>query len=75
MKMKDKLVKFHHKGHYYRARKFLIAVVAVFSLGSMIAIPTYIISNSTATTASAEERENVETEEIIEEENESTNSL
>jgi len=46
MKMKDKLVKFHHKGSYYRVKKFFIAVVAVFSLGSMIAIPTYIFVNS-----------------------------
>ena len=42
MVMKDKLVKFNHKGMYYRFRKLGIALLAVFSIGTIIAVPTYI---------------------------------
>ena len=40
--MKDKLVKFHHKGMYYRFRKLGICFLAVVSLGTIVAVPTYI---------------------------------
>ena len=40
--MKDKLVKFNHKGMYYRFRKFGIVLLAVISIGTIVAVPTYI---------------------------------
>ena len=42
MVMKDKLVKFNHKGMYYRFRKLGIVLLAVISIGTIIAVPTYI---------------------------------
>ena len=42
MVMKDKLVKFNHKGAYYRMRKLGIVFLAVISLGTIVAVPTYI---------------------------------
>ena len=40
--MKDKLVKFNHKGMYYRFRKLGIVLLAVISIGTIVAVPTYI---------------------------------
>ena len=40
--MKDKLVKFNHKGMYYRFRKLGIVFLAVISIGTIVAVPTYI---------------------------------
>ena len=40
--MKDKLVKFNHKGMYYRFRKLGIVFLALISIGTIIAVPTYI---------------------------------
>ena len=42
MVMKDKLIKFNHKGMYYRFRKFGIVLLAVISIGTIVAVPTYI---------------------------------
>ena len=42
MVMKDKLVKFNHKGVYYRFRKLGILLLAVISIGTIVAVPTYI---------------------------------
>ena len=42
MVMKDKLVKFNHKGMYYRFRKLGIVFLALISIGTIIAVPTYI---------------------------------
>ena len=42
MVMKDKLVKNHHYGIYYKVRNFFIAFAAVGCLGLAIAVPTYI---------------------------------
>ena len=42
MVMKDKLVKFHHKGIYYKFRKLGFVLLAVISLGTIVAVPTYI---------------------------------
>ena len=42
MVMKDKLVKFNHKGIYYRFRKLGIVFLAVISIGTIVAVPTYI---------------------------------
>ena len=42
MVMKDKLVKFNHKGMYYRFRKVGIVFLACISLGTIVAVPTYI---------------------------------
>ena len=40
--MKDKLVKFNHKGMYYRMRKLGILFLALISIGTIVAVPTYI---------------------------------
>ncbi len=42
MVMKDKLVKFNHRGMYYRFRKLGIVLLAVISIGTVVAVPTYI---------------------------------
>jgi len=42
MVMKDKLVKFHHKGMYYRFRKLGIVFLALVTVGTVVAVPTYI---------------------------------
>ena len=42
MVMKDKLVKFNHKGMYYRFRKLGIVLIALISIGTVVAVPTYI---------------------------------
>ena len=42
MVMKDKLVKFNHKGMYYRFRKLGIVFLALISIGTVVAVPTYI---------------------------------
>ena len=42
MVMKDKLVKFNHRGMYYRFRKLGIVLLALISIGTVVAVPTYI---------------------------------
>ena len=42
MVMKDKLVKFNHKGMYYKFRKLGIVLLACISVGTIVAVPTYI---------------------------------
>ena len=42
MVMKDKIVKFNHKGMYYRFRKLGIVFLAIISIGTIVAVPTYI---------------------------------
>ena len=42
MVMKDKLVKFNHKGLYYRFRKLGIVFLAFIAIGAVVAVPTYI---------------------------------
>ena len=42
MVMKDKLVKFNHKGMYYKFRKLGIVFLSVISIGTIVAVPTYI---------------------------------
>lgn len=47
MEMKDKLVKNHHKGSYYRARQFGIGFGVACALAAIVAVPTYISLHST----------------------------
>ena len=42
MVMKDKLVKFNHKGLYYRFRKLGVVFLACIAVGAVVAVPTYI---------------------------------
>ena len=42
MVMKDKLVKFNHKGMYYKFRELGIVLLACISVGTIVAVPTYI---------------------------------
>lgn len=66
MVMKDKLVKTNHTSTYYLAKKISIALLAVFTLAFIIAVPTYIASKSNKkTTALAEENNS----EVVEDNN------
>ena len=71
MVMKDKLVKFHHKGMYYRFRKLGIVFLAVISLGTVVAVPTYITFREITNQAQRAEEEQPE---ILEEDDVSLSS-
>ena len=58
MVMKDKLVKFNHKGMYYRFRKLGFILLAVISVGTIVAVPTYITMRETINQAQHAEEEN-----------------
>ena len=58
--MKDKLVKFHHKGMYYRFRKLGIVFLALISIGTIVAVPTYITFREISNQAQHAEEEQVE---------------
>lgn len=53
--MKDKLVKFHHKGGYYRTRKFFLAAVLLASISTAVAVPTYVGVSARAESPSSSE--------------------
>ena len=77
MVMKDKLVKNHHKGMYYRMRKATLVILASFTFAAAIVVPTYISATShrNATTGyAAEKGSEQENSEVVENENESENS-
>ena len=57
MVMKDKLVKFNHKGMYYHFRKIGIAFLALLSVGTIVAVPTYITMREVANQAQHAEEE------------------
>lgn len=64
MVMKDKLVKNHHKGSYYRARQILIGGAVAFGVAALVAVPTYIsINQNEQFRVKAEESEIIEEEE------------
>ena len=60
MVMKDKLVKFHHKGMYYRFRKLGIVFLALVTVGTVVAVPTYITFREITNHAQHAEEENNE---------------
>ena len=67
MVMKDKLVKFNHKGMYYRFRKLGIVFLALISIGTIVAVPTYITLReitAQAQKAEAEEPELLEEDSV-----------
>lgn len=67
MVMKDKLVKFNHKGMYYRFRKLGIVFLAVISIGTIVAVPTYITfreMNNQAQHAEEEQPDLLEEDEV-----------
>ena len=67
MVMKDKLVKFNHKGLYYRFRKLGIVFLAVISIGTIVAVPTYITfreMNNQAQHAEEEQPDLLEEDEV-----------
>ena len=67
MVMKDKLVKFNHKGMYYRFRKLGIVFLALISIGTIVAVPTYITfreMNNQAQHAEEEEPSLLEEDEV-----------
>lgn len=76
MVMKDKLVKNHHKGMYYRMRKATIFILASFTLAVAIVVPTYISSktHNNPATGYAAEKVNDSSEEEVVENQESENS-
>ena len=57
MLMKDKLVKFHHKGAYYRLRKIGFVFLALISIGTIVAVPTYITMRESINQAQHAEEE------------------
>ncbi len=65
MVMKDKLVKFNHKGMYYRFRKLGIALLALISIGTVVAVPTYITFREISNQAQHAEEEQKQ-EELLE---------
>ena len=60
MVMKDKLVKFNHKGMYYRFRKMGIVFLALISIGTIVAVPTYITFREITNQAQRAEEEQPE---------------
>ena len=57
MVMKDKLYKTHHKGIYYRIRRFFTFSLFSLTIVAAIAIPTYIASqNKNIDVTSAQEQ-------------------
>ena len=60
MVMKDKLVKFNHKGMYYRFRRLGIVFLALISVGTIVAVPTYITLREITTQAQKAEAEQPE---------------
>ena len=60
MVMKDKLVKNHHKGMYYRMRRATIILLASFTFAAAIVVPTYIFATSQKNTATGFAAEKVE---------------
>ena len=60
MVMKDKLVKFNHKGMYYRMRKLGIVFLALISVGTIVAVPTYITFREMTNQAQIAEEEQPE---------------
>ena len=67
MVMKDKLVKFNHKGMYYKFRKLGIVFLAVISIGTIVAVPTYITfreMNNQAQHAEEEQPDLLEEDEV-----------
>ena len=75
MVMKDKLVKNHHKGIYYRTRQILVGSAVAIGVGAMVAVPTYItINQNEQLRVKAQEVEVVEDNENNEQ-NEELNNL
>lgn len=60
MVMKDKLVKFNHKGIYYNMRKLGIVFLALISVGTIVAVPTYITFREMTNQAQIAEEEQPE---------------
>ena len=69
MVMKDKLVKFNHKGMYYQFRKLGFIFLAVISIGTIVAVPTYITfreMNNQAQHAEEEQQDDLLKEDEVE---------
>ncbi len=62
MVMKDKLEKRHHKGLYYRIRRFFMVTVFGASITAAILIPTYIANGYRTSNATNAQEEVVEKE-------------
>jgi len=60
MEMKDKLVKVHRTGYYYKFKQIGIMISCAFALIAIVGVPTYI-------TLSAHEKESISKAENIEE--------
>jgi len=66
MVMKDKLVKFNHKGMYYKLRKLGFVFLAAVSIGTIVAVPTYITMREITNHAQHAEEEQPELLEEVE---------
>lgn len=67
MVLKDKLVKTHHKGIYYRTRKIIVGVLCGFTLCAAIVIPTYISSVLRSNHTAGLAEEDTRSSEVVEE--------
>ncbi len=50
MEMKDKLVKNHHKGIYYKSRQVFVGTIIAAAGFAVVAVPTYITMNANTAT-------------------------
>lgn len=74
MVMKDKLVKNHHKGIYYRVRKMTLSILAGFTFAAAIIVPTYITASLKRNTTTGLAAENSKSDTSVETETETETS-
>ena len=69
MEMKDKLIKNHHKGIYYKTRQVFVGSIIAAAGFAVVAVPTYITMNSNAATLAQTQDNDDEDENKNKEEN------
>ena len=67
MVLKDKLVKTHHKGIYYKTRKFVIGIICGFTFCAAIVVPTYISTTMKNNHHAGLAEEDTRSSEVVEE--------
>ena len=67
MVLKDKLVKTHHKGIYYKTRKVVIGVICGFTFCAAIVVPTYISTIMKSNHQAGLAEEDTRSSEVVEE--------
>lgn len=72
--MKDKLVKYNHKGGYYRLRKFFLASLLLASISTAVVVPTY-VSVSAKEDAEAQQQNSSSSDQTVEDVGDATLSF